>query len=131
MTALLVRLLVDQSCPFPCPIRVPPGFRPKGGVLLDIPNRDSRLPQFHVLKHHSKIKPYMKARRILLYLQDTSPKAMEEYYQYVSEMNFPEGTAEGIKAAGMSLSVSPTTLFECPHLTRLLDSGTRRLYPLS
>ena len=42
----------------------------------------------------------MKARRILLYLQDTSEQAMEEYYEYISKLPFPEGTSKGIEDAG-------------------------------
>ena len=71
-------------------------------TLIQIPNRDPRLPRLYLLKKHAKVKQAWKAKRIFVYLQDTSPAAMEEFYKFVSSMQFPEGTDKGIAKAGTS-----------------------------
>ena len=82
-------------------------------MVVDIPNRDPRLPQFYLLETHKKVQATWKAKRIFLYLQDTSAKAMEDYYKYVSTMTFPEGTAQGVAAVGTLLS--PVSLTSSSH----------------
>ncbi|KAI0730681.1 hypothetical protein C8Q76DRAFT_690725 [Earliella scabrosa] len=74
--------------------------RPKGGVLLEVPHRHPRLPRLYRVDSHVKVKPEWYPKRIFIYLQDTSPAAMEQYYKYVASMPFPEGTKRGIRQAG-------------------------------
>ena len=69
------------------------------GVPIELPHRDPRLPQLYRVPSHKKVKADWKAKRIFVYLQDTSPAAMEQYYKFVSTMTFPEGTAAGVAAA--------------------------------
>ncbi|TFK78861.1 hypothetical protein K466DRAFT_441144, partial [Polyporus arcularius HHB13444] len=38
--------------------------------------------------------------KIYVCLQDTTPEAMEDYYRYLADANFPEGTDAGVAAAG-------------------------------
>ncbi|KAI0688826.1 hypothetical protein C8Q76DRAFT_803287 [Earliella scabrosa] len=73
---------------------------PKGAVLVKIPGRDPRLPKLWLVKTHVKVKVKWQVKRIFIYLQDTSPKAMEEYYKFVAAMPFPEGMREAIRKAG-------------------------------
>ena len=78
----------------------PPDMRRPSDTLIEIPNRDPQLPQLYLLKTHAKVKRAWKAKHIFVYLQDTDPAAMEEYYKFVSAMPFPEGTNHGIRKAG-------------------------------
>ena len=71
------------------------------GEPVEIPHRDPRLPRFYRVPSHAKVAAGWRVNRIFVYLQDTSPAAMQEYYKFVSEMTFPEGTDAGIAAAGM------------------------------
>lgn len=77
---------------------------PRPGKLINIAHRDPRLPRLYQVKTHVKVKAEWRAKRIFIYLQDTSPQAMEDYYKYVSKMPFPEGTPNGIRKAGTPLS---------------------------
>ena len=70
------------------------------GTPIHIPNRDDRLPKFHLVPTHAQVQDDWHARRVFVYLQDTRAEAMEENYKYVSNMVFPEGTAEGVATAG-------------------------------
>ena len=80
----------------------------------------------------------MKARRIFVYLQDTSAKAMKDYYDFVSSTPFPEGTEKGVRKAGTSSDmcstvapVSDSTRSCDTAATRLLSSTTWRFRLLS
>lgn len=73
--------------------------RPNGSHV-HIPNRDPRLPHFYLVKNHAQVKKSWGAKRVFVYLQDSSTKAMKDTYDFLSHMKFPEGTARGIKKGG-------------------------------
>ena len=59
------------------------------------------------------------AGRVLVFYIDTNRDSMEEFYQYVAAMRFPEGTEEGITAAGVCFPLflshsSPTSCCRLP-----------------
>ena len=77
-----------------------PGVARPDGVLIDLPNRDPRLPRLYQVKAHAQVKETWCAKRIFVFLQDTSAEATEDYYKFLSTMQFPEGTKAGIQKAG-------------------------------
>ncbi|RDX41183.1 hypothetical protein OH76DRAFT_1489674 [Lentinus brumalis] len=70
------------------------------GTRVELPGRDPRLPAFYLVSSHPLVPPERRPRKIYVCLQDTTPEAMEDYYRYLADANFPEGTDAGVAAAG-------------------------------
>ena len=88
------------------------------GMPVDIPRRDPRLPRFYLVESHDQVKPEWDAKRVFVYLQDTSAQAMEDYNKFLLSMTFPNGTKKAIKDAGM-YTVNPASAA----LSLILGSG--------
>ncbi|KAI0739287.1 hypothetical protein C8Q80DRAFT_1124618 [Daedaleopsis nitida] len=77
-----------------------PNVERPNGTHIRILNRDPHLPHFYLVKMCTQVKKSWGVKHIFVYLQDSSTKAMEDYYKFVSHMMFPEGTQRGIQKAG-------------------------------
>ena len=68
-------------------------------VVLD--GRDSRLPQYFRFDNHPLLSHVDGVRHVYVYLQDTRSAAMAEFYKFVKEQKFPNGTKTALENAGM------------------------------
>ena len=85
------RLCADVPCP--------------SDVVLEIPNRDPRLPRFYVLTSHSKVDPALEYRRILLALQDLRPEAMGKIDKSLLELRLPDDMDKSLTDTGESAAL--------------------------
>ena len=70
------------------------------GTLVQMDGRDERLPQYFRFDSHPLLAHVQGVRNVYIYLQDTRPSAMSEYYDYVKEQEFPDGTKTALDQAG-------------------------------
>ena len=75
------------------------------GVPVELPGRDARLPHYYRQDSHPLLRGFVGVKNVYVYLQDTSPEAMLQYYDFVKHQVFPTGTEAGISAAGKQVEL--------------------------
>ena len=73
------------------------------GDYIELPGRDPKMPGLYIVNNHPKVPS---GKRAIVVLMDTDTKAMLAFDEFLSNMTFPEGTDEGIKSAGASITLS-------------------------
>ena len=75
-------------------------------VEMPLPGRNPCLPKMYLLtRPHKQLQGITGVKRVFVYLQDTNVDVLKEQYEQYEEMAFPDGTREGVEAAGTFVSL--------------------------